>query len=132
MFGKDKDKDKDDAPPSRPTPSRATRSPAPSWAARAPRRLQGRVPERHGHRARRGRSESRRQTVLNAVRGVGGVTAVTDALTIGGASTGTPGAKPFGTGAGTRSYTVVSGDTLSKIAKQHYAQRLISTRRSPR
>jgi nucleoid-associated protein YgaU len=76
------------------------------------------------------RSEDERRRIYDAARGVAGVSSVTDNLRIGGGATsGSGGSAPF-TGAATaaagsasaggRTYTVKSGDTLSKIAKSHY------------
>jgi nucleoid-associated protein YgaU len=79
-----------------------------------------RVDFRNGTATVRGslKSEEDRQKILSTIRSVAGVTSVTDSLTVGGgASTGglsTSGAS------GARTYTVKSGDTLSKIAKAHY------------
>lgn len=58
-------------------------------------------------------SEEEKQRVLTAVRGVSGVTSVTDSLKVGAGTTS-------GSGAGGQSYTVQAGDTLSKIAKHFY------------
>ncbi len=65
------------------------------------------------------RSEEERKRVLDTVRGVSGVSNVTDSLTVG---AGAPASTSAGaaTGSGARTYTVKSGDTLSKIAKAHY------------
>jgi nucleoid-associated protein YgaU len=63
------------------------------------------------------RSEDEKQKVLSKVRGVAGVTSVTDSLTVGGAAA--KGGLSTSGGAG-RTYTVKSGDTLSKISKEHY------------
>jgi hypothetical protein len=60
------------------------------------------------------RSEEDRRRVLEAARTAG--VPINDALTVG--SSGSTSAAS-GTGGG-RSYTVKSGDTLSKIAKEHY------------
>jgi nucleoid-associated protein YgaU len=60
-------------------------------------------------------SEEERKRVLDAVRGVGGVSNVADSLTV-----GTGAAPRAAAAAGMRTYTVKSGDTLSKIAKAHY------------
>ena len=65
------------------------------------------------------RSEDDRQKVLSTVRGAGGVVAVTDSLKVGAAGATGNLSMPGGSGGG-RSYTVKSGDTLSKIAKAHY------------
>jgi nucleoid-associated protein YgaU len=64
------------------------------------------------------KSEADRQKILSTVRGVSGVTSVTDSLTVGSGGGSTGGLSTSGTGA--RTYTVKSGDTLSKIAKSHY------------
>ena len=64
------------------------------------------------------KSEGDRQKILSAVRGVAGVTSVTDSLTVGGSGASTGGLSTSGKGG--RTYTVKSGDTLSKIAKAHY------------
>jgi nucleoid-associated protein YgaU len=64
------------------------------------------------------RSEDDRKRILDAARGVSGVS-VKDALQVGG-SAGAAGAGTAATGAGGGSYTVKSGDTLSAIAKAHY------------
>lgn len=80
-----------------------------------------RVDFRNGTATVRGslKSEGDRQKILSTIRGVAGVTSVTDSLTVGGgASTG--GLSTSGAGTGARTYTVKSGDTLSKIAKAHY------------
>ncbi|MEO5510532.1 MAG: LysM peptidoglycan-binding domain-containing protein [Longimicrobiales bacterium] len=61
-------------------------------------------------------SEDDRNRVLAAARGVSGVTSITDSMKIGGAPAASSGSTP----GGSRSYTVKSGDTLSKIAKAHY------------
>lgn len=65
------------------------------------------------------RSEDERNRVLAAARTVGGVANVTDSLEIG--EPRTLGSNAAG-GAGGRSYTVKSGDTLSKIAKEQYGE----------
>jgi nucleoid-associated protein YgaU len=79
-----------------------------------------RVDFRNGTATVRGtlKSEGDRQKILSAVRGVGGVTSVTDSLTMGGGGTSTGGLST--SGGGGRTYTVKSGDTLSQIAKTHY------------
>ena len=79
-----------------------------------------RVEFRNGTATVRGtlKSEGDRQKVLSAVRGVGGVTSVTDSLTMGGGGTSSGGLST--SGAGGRSYTVKSGDSLSAIAKREY------------
>jgi nucleoid-associated protein YgaU len=80
-----------------------------------------RVDFRNGTATVRGslKSEGDRQKILSTIRGVNGVTSVTDSLTVGGgASTG--GLSTSGSASGARTYTVKSGDTLSKIAKAHY------------
>ena len=64
------------------------------------------------------RSEDDRQKVLSTVRGAGGGGAVTDSLKVGAA--GATGNLTMPGSTGGRSYTVKSGDTLSKIAKAHY------------
>ena len=64
------------------------------------------------------RSEEDRQKVLGAVRGASGVTTVTDSLKVGATAAASGNLKMPGTGG--RTYTVKSGDTLSKIAKEHY------------
>jgi nucleoid-associated protein YgaU len=79
-----------------------------------------RVDFRNGTATVRGtlKAEADRQKILSAVRGVGGVTSVTDSLTVGSGGAATGGLSTSGKGA--RTYTVKSGDTLSKIAKAHY------------
>jgi nucleoid-associated protein YgaU len=63
------------------------------------------------------RSEDDRQKVLTTVRSAGGVNSVTDSLEVdANAATGNL-TMP---GTGKRSYTVKSGDTLSKIAREYY------------
>lgn len=61
------------------------------------------------------KSEDERKRVLDAARTVGGVASVKDSLQVGGGAAPAAG----GTGGG-GTYTVKSGDTLSKIAKTHY------------
>ena len=64
-------------------------------------------------------SEDDRQKILSTVRGTGGVVAVTDSLEVG-AAAGATGGSTATAARGGRSYTVKSGDTLSKIAKAQY------------
>lgn len=61
-------------------------------------------------------SENDRKRVLDTVRGVAGVASVTDSMKVSGGASTTSGAS---TG-DARTYTVKSGDTLSKIAKEQY------------
>jgi nucleoid-associated protein YgaU len=70
------------------------------------------------------RSEDDKRRVLDAARGIGGVSSWNDSLTVAGGGTGSSspagGVRPAFGGPGGRSYTVKSGDTLSAIAKSQY------------
>ena len=81
-----------------------------------------RVDFRNGTATVRGslKAEADRQKILSAVRGVSGVTTVTDSLTVGGGGGGASTGGLSTSGGGARTYTVKSGDTLSKIAKRFY------------
>ena len=64
------------------------------------------------------KSEQDRQRVMDAARAVGGVASIKDSMTTGAAGSGAEQATGGVGGGGT--YTVQSGDTLTKIAKHYY------------
>lgn len=68
------------------------------------------------------KSEDERKRIVEAARGVSGVSSVNDGLRVGGGAPGTVTNTTFGApgAGGGRTHTVQSGDTLSKIAKTFY------------
>ena len=120
LFGKDDDDKKDAAAPKADSNLQFTNSLAQKVMATGIKLDGFRVTFANGVATLTGRAANNqdREKVAQALSGVQGVTRVDNQLQVGtGPTHSVPGAT--GTGGG-KSYTVVSGDTLSEIAQKHY------------